>query len=93
MKGVLPLGWFIELVVPVQEIFVFELAGVVGPVQNIFSPPYTISIHLSLAPCKLGRQSCWVSYLLVCVWSLPSLPLYLKSRARSVEQWWYASQA
>ncbi len=48
---------------PVQEIF----AVLVGPVQNIFSSPYTFSIPLSPLPSKLGRQPCWVAYLLLCV--------------------------
>ncbi len=33
----------------------------------IFSSPYTISIPLAPSPSMLGRQSCWVACLLVCV--------------------------
>jgi hypothetical protein len=39
------------------------LAALVGPVQNIFSSLYTISIQLYLLPSKLGRQQCWVGRL------------------------------
>ncbi len=39
------------------------LAALVGPVQNIFSSPYTISMPLSLLPNKLGRQTCRVACL------------------------------
>jgi hypothetical protein len=39
------------------------LAALVGPVQNIFSSPCTISIHLSPSSNKLGRQSCRVARL------------------------------
>ncbi len=49
---------------PVQEIF-SALVALVGPIQNIFSSPYTISIPLSISPSKLGRQPCWVACLLV----------------------------
>jgi hypothetical protein len=38
-----------------------------GADQNIFSPPYTISMSLSPSPSKLGRQPGWVACLLVCV--------------------------
>jgi hypothetical protein len=39
MKGVLFHGWFVGLVVPVQEIFFPALAALVGPVfYIIFSP-------------------------------------------------------
>ncbi len=43
------------------------LAALVGPVQNFFLTVHTISIHLSPLPSKLGRHSCWVASLLVCV--------------------------
>ncbi len=66
-KGIF-LGWFIGLVVPVQEILVSALAALVGPVQNIFfSSSYIISIPLSPSVSKLDRQPCWFPYLLVCV--------------------------
>ncbi len=57
------LGWFVKLVVPVQEI----LAVLVGPVQIFFTSLYTFSLHLSPSPSKLGRQSCRVPCLLICV--------------------------
>jgi hypothetical protein len=47
--------------------FCSALAALVSTEQNIFSSPNTISIHLSPAPSKLGRQSCWVACLFVCV--------------------------
>jgi hypothetical protein len=57
------------------------LAALVGPVENIFSSPYTISVTLSPSPSKLGRQPCWVACLLVCVSCLsygsPSGPVFL----------------
>ncbi len=40
------------------------LAALVGPVQNIFTSSYIISLHLSPSLCKLGRQSCHVA----CLW-------------------------
>ncbi len=62
------LGWFVELVVPVQEIFCFALAALIGPVQNIFVlNVHRTSIPLSPSASKLGRQPCWVACLLVCV--------------------------
>ncbi len=39
----------------------------VGPVQNIFSSPYTISMPLTPSPSELGRQPCLVAFLLICV--------------------------
>ena len=45
---------FDELVVPVHDISVLPLAALVGPEQNIFSSPNTISIALSPSPSKLG---------------------------------------
>ncbi len=51
--------------------FCSVLAALVGPVQNIFSPPYTILFPLSPSPSKLGRQSCWVACLLICVSDSP----------------------
>ncbi len=41
---------------PVKEIIVLHaLAALVGPVQNIFSSPYTFSIPLSPSPGKAGQ--------------------------------------
>jgi hypothetical protein len=66
--------------------FCSALAALVGPVQNIFSSPYTISIPLSPSPCKLGRKPCWEACLLVCVSaytiSLPLSPLPSKLGSR-----------
>jgi len=50
-------------------------AALVGPVQKKISSPYTISLYLFLSPSKLGRQSCRVACLWICVfgcfkWSL-----------------------
>ncbi len=70
--------WFVGLVVPVQEIFVLPwlllskrflscLGCFSRPSTNLFSSPYTISLHLSPSPSKLGRQSCHVACLLICV--------------------------
>ncbi len=42
-------------------------SALVGPEQIIFVSPYTISIHLTPSPSKLGRQSCRVAGLLICV--------------------------
>ncbi len=49
--------------------FLFCLSCSVGPVQNIFflTVQYIISILLSPSPCKLGRQPCWVTCLIVFV--------------------------
>jgi hypothetical protein len=44
------------------------MPALVGPVQNIFSTPYTISIDLSSSPSTLGRQSCRVARLLMRVY-------------------------
>ena len=68
MKEILSsfLGWFIGLVVPIQEISVLPLAALVGPNKIFFSSTYTISIPLSPSPSKLGRQPCWATCLLAC---------------------------
>ncbi len=47
--------------------FFLPLVALVGPVQNIFSLPYTNSIPFSPLVSKLGRQPCWVACLSVCV--------------------------
>jgi len=54
------------------------LAALVGPVQNIFSSPNTISLHLCPTPSKLGRQSCRVACLLVSLGPIDRIgsPLY-----------------
>jgi hypothetical protein len=63
------LGWFVGLVVPVQEIFCSTMAALVGPVQKMF---FLTTIHyfksFAPSPSKLGtRQPCWAVFLLVCV--------------------------
>ena len=73
------LGWFVGLVVSVQEIFVLPHGC-----SQCSGRPYTISITLSPSPSKLGRQPCWVSCLLVCVSGHPSprcIWLYLRERS------------
>jgi hypothetical protein len=51
--------------------FSSALAALVCPLHNIFlfphQSPYTISVHFSPSSSKLGRKSCWVACLLVCV--------------------------
>ncbi len=48
--------------------FLFSLGLSSRPSSQIFfSSQYTISILLSSSLSKLGRQPCWVAYLLVCV--------------------------
>ncbi len=66
MKGVLP--WFIRWACCAgTRDFCSALAALVETVQNIFPSPNTISILLTPSPSNLGRQPCWVAYLLVCV--------------------------
>jgi hypothetical protein len=66
MKGVL--SWLVRWACRASDRdFCPALAALVGSVQNIFSPPYTILIHLSPLPRKLGRQLCWLASLLLCV--------------------------
>jgi hypothetical protein len=48
------------------RVFCFALAAQVGPARNTFFLTY-ISIPLSPSPSKLGRQTCWVACLLLCV--------------------------
>jgi hypothetical protein len=66
MKGVLPclVRWACRAA---TRDFYPALADLVGPVQNIFSLAIHSSVHLSPSPRKLGRQSCWVACLLICV--------------------------
>ncbi len=47
------------------------LAALVGPLQKMFSSPYTMSIPLSPSPRKPGRQTYWVACLYVCVSGFP----------------------
>ncbi len=53
--------------------FLPAFAALNGAVQNVFSSPYSISIHLFLSPSMLGRQSCRVACLLVFVSDRDSL--------------------
>jgi hypothetical protein len=59
-------GWFVGLVVPVQEIFVLSWLLYSAQYKIFFSSPYTFSMPLSPSPSKLGMQSCWVACLLLC---------------------------
>jgi hypothetical protein len=64
MKGVL-LGWFISLVVPVQEIFVLSWLLQLAQYKIFYflhRTLYLFFVFLSPSPCKLSRQSCWVAY-------------------------------
>jgi hypothetical protein len=81
MKGVLP--WLVRRVCPpATRDFGSALAALVSPEQYIFSSPYTISIPLSPSPGKLGKQSCRVVCLLVCVSGMYlCLWIHLLSRA------------
>ncbi len=47
------LGWFVGLVVPVQEIFGSALAALVGPVQNIFF----LILHYFNSFVPIGQQA------------------------------------
>jgi hypothetical protein len=57
-------------------------AAVVGPVQDIFFPLYTIKILLSPSSSKLGRGSCWVFFLFVCVSGCPTGRQQLKNQSK-----------
>ncbi len=57
-------GWFVGLVVPVQEIFILLWLLWTAQYKNIFSSPYTIAIYVSPSPSNLGRQSCRAA----CLW-------------------------
>jgi hypothetical protein len=59
--------WFVGLVVQVEEIFILPL--VLSSAQNkiFFFSPHTFSLYMSPSPSKLGRQSCRVAFLLICV--------------------------
>jgi hypothetical protein len=62
------LGWFVGLVVPVQEIFCSALAALFGLVQNIFFLIVHYFHFFVPSVSKLGRQPCWVACLLLCVY-------------------------
>jgi hypothetical protein len=56
LKGVLP--WLVTWACRTgTRDFCPALAALVGPVQNIFFIPYTISISLSTSPSKLGKAA------------------------------------
>ncbi len=62
-------GWFVGIVIRVQEMVVFDaLAALLFQYKIFFLLLYTISINFSPSPSKLGRQMCWVTCLLVCVY-------------------------
>ncbi len=63
------LGWFVGLVVLVQEIFVLPwlLLSAQCKILYSFTYRYTISLPLSPSPSTPGRQSCCVTCLLICV--------------------------
>ncbi len=87
MKGVL--SWLVRWACRAgTRDFCSALAALVGPVQNIFSPPYTISIPLSpyASPGKLGRQPCWVACLLG--ESLLMYVLFISIWRRTYWFWW-----
>jgi hypothetical protein len=68
-RGPSLVGSFVGLVVLLQEIFVLPWLLQVAQYKIFFSSPYTISLHLSLLPSKLARQSCCVACLSICVLS------------------------
>ncbi len=57
------LGWFVGLIVPVQEIFFRPWLHWSAQYIIFLSSPYTISIYVSPSPSNLGRQSCRASCL------------------------------
>jgi hypothetical protein len=61
------LGWFVGLVVLVQEIFCPALTALVGPVKNMFFLTVHYFTSFVLITQKLGRQSCRVACLLIFV--------------------------
>jgi len=73
MKGVLP--WLVLWVCRAgTRDFCSALAVLVAAQYKIrFSSPYTISIHLSPSPSKLGRQACWVVCLLIWISLVPTV--------------------
>jgi hypothetical protein len=75
-------GAFHWLVPAVTRDFCPALAALVSHVENIFSSPETISLHLSPSHSKMGRQSCRVACLLISVSG--STPGYLSVERVSV---------
>ncbi len=57
-------GWFVELVVQVQDMFVLLWLLLSAPYML---SPYIFSLTFSPSPSKLSRQSCRVTCLLICV--------------------------
>jgi hypothetical protein len=73
-KGVLP--WMVLWACRAGTRDFCPALAALGPsVPSFFSSPYTISIHLSPSSSKLGRQSWWVSYFLLCVSGFGNLAL------------------
>jgi hypothetical protein len=71
MKGVLPC--LVNWACPAgTRDFCSALAALVGPVQNIFLAVHYFNSFVLLSPSMLGRQPCWVAYLLVSVSDLVS---------------------
>jgi hypothetical protein len=66
MNGVLPWYGFLGSSCRYER-FCPGLAALVDPVQIFCSSLHTFSLHLSLSPSKLGRQSCHVACLLIYV--------------------------
>jgi hypothetical protein len=88
MKGVL-LDWFVGFFQLVQEIFVLPWLFYTTQYKIVFFSPYTISIHLSPMPGKLGRQSCRGACLVKCVFGPP--PRAEKRTGRSLLSFIYAA--
>ncbi len=68
------LGWFVGLVVPMQETFILPWLLWSAQFKNNSSPD-TISIYVSPSPCNLGRQSCRAAFLWMCVYGTCFAPL------------------
>ncbi len=81
-------GWFVELVVLVQEDICSALAALVSPVQNIFFlTVHYVQFVCPPSPSKLGWQSCRVACYLVYV-SGEALDLPVLASSCMVEVWW-----
>ncbi len=61
------LGWFVGPILAVQEVFILPWLLLSAQYKIVFPSQYTISVQLSTSPSKLGKQSCQVVCLLVCV--------------------------
>ncbi len=65
-KGSL-LGWFFGLVVLAKEIYVLPWLFSRPNTKYFFQNRTLLQVPLSQSPSELGRQSCWIACLLVCV--------------------------